>query len=132
MQKHWMLVLLMILMMLGMSSCATFPFRSSEEALRSRVEEMMNARMDDDWEKVYTYLDPAYQRRISKKDFMNIRREMDYTRYSIESIEIGPSGNDAVVKVRQDVNVKIFDFKNQSETQNWIKDGWTWYLKVAD
>jgi hypothetical protein len=30
------------------------------------------------------------------------------------------------------MSVKVFEFKDQPEKQHWIKDGFSWYLKVAD
>jgi hypothetical protein len=131
-QKGWMLFLSVMLLTIGVCSCSTLPFRSSEEALRIRVEEMMNARINDDWEKVYGYLDSGYQNRISKTNFLNIRREMDYIKYSIVSVEVQPSGREAVVQVKQDISIKMFDFKDQPEKQQWVKDGFSWYLKVND
>jgi hypothetical protein len=131
-QKCWIAFLIMMFVTIWMSSCSTLPFQSSEDALRKRVEEMMNARIDDDWEKIYGYLDPAYRSKVSKKNFLNIKRDMDYTKYSISSIEIQSSGIEAIVQVKQDINVNVFNFKDKAETQHWVKDGFSWYLKVND
>jgi hypothetical protein len=130
MQKGWSVFFIMMLGMVWVSSCSTLPFRSSEDALRIRVEEMMNARIDDDWGKVYDYLDSAYRNKMSKKNFLNIKREIDYTNYKIESIEILPSGKEAMAQVKQSISIKVFDFKDQPEKQQWVKEGFSWYLKV--
>ncbi|MCU0598039.1 MAG: hypothetical protein MUE70_02135 [Desulfobacterales bacterium] len=129
-QKSRMLTLSVMLLTIWICSCSTLPFGSSEEALRKRVEGMMNAKINDNWEEVYAYLDPVYRNKTPEKTFINFNREMAFKKYSIVSIEIQPSGTEAIVKVKQDLNVKIFDFKDQLDTQNWIKDGFTWYLKV--
>jgi hypothetical protein len=57
---------------------------------------------------------------------------MDITAYKIESIEILPSGNEATVQVKQNISIKVFDFKDQAEKQQWVKEGFSWYLKVTD
>jgi len=129
-QKGWMLFLSVMFLTIGICSCSTLPFQSSEEALRKRVEGMMNAKINDNWEEVYTYLDPVYRKKTPEKTFINFNREMVFTKFSIISIEIQPSGAEAIVKIKQDLNVKIFNFKDQLDTQNWIKDGYTWYLKI--
>jgi hypothetical protein len=130
--KRWISLLILMVVAICMCSCSTLPFRSSEDSLRIRVEEMMNARINDDWEKVYGYLDPGYRNRISKTNFVNIRREMDFTKYSIISVEVQPSGKEAFVKIKQDMSVKVFEFKDQPEKQHWVKDGFSWYMKVTD
>jgi hypothetical protein len=122
----------MTLASVWLCSCSTLPFRSPEENLRIRVEDMMNARVNDDWGKVYGYLDSGYRNRVSKTNFLNIRREMDITSYKIESIEILPSGKEATVQVKQNISIKVFDFKDQAEKQQWVKEGFSWNLKVTD
>jgi len=112
------------------SSCSTFPFKSPEETLRTRVEEMMNAKINNDWDIVYKYLDSSYRKKTSEKAFLGINREIAYTNYSVQSIEVQPSKTDAMVIVKQDIKVKMFDFKDQSDKQHWIKEGFNWYLKV--
>jgi hypothetical protein len=131
-KKGWIVLLIMMFATGWLCSCSTLPFRSPEENLRIKVEDMMNARVNDDWGKVYEYLDSGYRNRISKTNFLNIRREMDITKYKIESIEILPSGKEATVLVKQDITIKVFDFKDQPEKQQWVKDGFSWYLIVTD
>jgi hypothetical protein len=132
MKRGWIVILMMMLSAVWLCSCSTLPFRSPEENLRIRVDEMMNARVNDDWGKVYDYLDSGYRNRISKTNFLNIRREMDITSYKIESIEVLPSGKEATVQVKQNISIKVFDFKDQVEKQQWVKDGFSWHLKVTD
>ena len=131
-QKKWIALLILMVTAICMCACSTLPFRSSEDSLRTRVEEMMNARINDEWDKVYDYLDPGYRNRISKTNFINIRREMDFTKYSIISVEVQPSGKEAFVQIKQDMSMKVFEFKDQPEKQHWVKDGFSWYLKVND
>jgi hypothetical protein len=46
------------------------------------------------------------------------------------SEDVQPSGNEALVKMKCDLNMKGFDLKDNSETQNWINEDGQWYLKM--
>jgi hypothetical protein len=120
----------MIAGLVFMQACAGMPFKSSEEALRQRVDLMMNAKVADDWEVVYDLMDPSYQKRITKRNFLNMNREIQFSNYRFESLDIDPSGDTAVVKVKYDMSVKVFDFEDQVETQQWVRESGKWYLKV--
>lgn len=111
-------------------ACAGMPFKSSEESLRQRVDQLMNAKAADDWEMVYDLMDSSYRKRVTKQNFLNMNREIQFSNYRFESLDIDPSGDTAVVKVKYDMSVKVFDFADQVETQQWVRENWQWYLKV--
>jgi hypothetical protein len=124
------ILLVLIVAATTMNACSLMHHKPPEEALRKRVNEMMNARIGLDWDKVYSYFDSSYRKNESKESFLNKQRGAYTTAFTIEAIEIQPSGNDALVKMKYDLNMKGFDFKNNSETQNWIKEDGQWYLKI--
>lgn len=111
-------------------ACAGMPFKSPEEALQQRVDLMMNAKVADDWDVVYDLMDSSYRKRMTKQNFLNMNREIQFSNYRFESFDIDPTGDTAIVKVKYDMSVKVFDFEDQVETQQWIKESGKWYLKV--
>jgi hypothetical protein len=113
-------------------ACAVLPFKSSEESLRQRVDQLMNAKVDNDWEIVYDLMDSSYKKRMTKKNFLNMNREIQFSNYRFESLAVDPSGDTAVVRVKFDMSVKVFDFENQIEDQQWIREKGNWYLKVGE
>ncbi len=113
-----------------MAGCATLSFKPADQQIRQRVEGMMNAKIENDWGKVYDYYGPAYKKTMPKDTFARMARAVYFTKFTITSIEVGPSGKEAVVKLTYDVVMKGFDFKDISETQKWINDGWNWYQDI--
>lgn len=111
-------------------ACAGLPFKSPEEALRQRVDLMMNAKVNDDWDMVYDLMDSSYRKRMTKKNFLKMNREILFSNYRFESLAIDPSGDTAAVKVKYDMSVKVFDFEDQVETQQWVRESGKWYLKA--
>lgn len=95
-----------------------------------RVEGMMEAKINNDWGGVYDYLEPAYRNIQAKDAFVNKTRDILFTRYAIEAQEVDQNGMKAAVKINFDVSTKGFDFKNNIETQNWVKEEGDWYLQV--
>jgi len=116
-----------------LSACQGLPMMSSqppEAVLEKRVAGLMNAKVNQDWGSFYTYLDPAFQEKVSKKNFMNRSRDVRFTDYSIQSIQIAPSGEEATVAVLYDMMAKAFHFTDQRDTQKWVKKGRKWYLEM--
>lgn len=113
-----------------LNACSMFKTKPPKEALKERVEGLMKAKTTDDWGEYYTYLDSSYRKRVSKKEFTDMNRAMRFTKYKIESIDMDESGKTAVVKVKCNYNMMAFDFKDQLEIQNWVKEGSYWYMKM--
>ncbi len=108
-------------------ACAVMPLKSPEEALRQRVEQLMNAKAADDWGRVYDLLDSSYRKQITKPDFLDLKRKIQFSNYQFESLAIDPSGNMADVMVKFDWGMGTFVFKDQTETQKWIREDGDWY-----
>ncbi|RJP35875.1 MAG: hypothetical protein C4548_16970 [Desulfobacteraceae bacterium] len=129
-RQQMLLIGLVIAGLFFLQACAGMPFKSPEEALRQRVDTMMNAKTADDWGTVYDLMDSSYRKRMTKENFLKINREMRFSNYRFDSLEIHPSGDMAEVKVKYDMSVKVFDFKDQVETQQWVREWGRWYLKA--
>ena len=124
------LLILWIMVMSFISACQSLPLQSPEQVLQNRVTRMMAARGNQNWAEVYEYLAPDYQNRISQGKFVGMPRNVLYGDFVLESIKIGPSGNEAVVTVKYDMTVMSFDVKGRSETQEWVKTGGKWYYQM--
>jgi hypothetical protein len=131
--KHKFLIIFSFLMMaICLGACSTFPFKPAEEVLHSRVDGLMKAKVSNEWGEIYEYYCSSYKDVMSRDKFLirNGSRMSSAIRYEIESIEINPSGDEATVKVKSDVDIIGIEFKGIIMTQTWLKEGWDWYLYV--
>jgi hypothetical protein len=124
------MMLLAIVLSALIAGCASFPFKSNEEVIRERVEGMMNAKINNDWGKVYDYYCSSYKKTKEKGSFASLNRGLYFSKFTINSIEVQPSNDEAKVKITYDAIMKGMDFKNNIETQTWVKEGWNWYLFI--
>ena len=123
--------MLVLLLICSLGACSLKNMRQSdEEDLRQRVKGMMEAKVADDWGKVYDFQIPEYKQRVSKEKFLGISRKMSVLSYSIESVEMAPSGKKAAVKVKFSASVRGFEFSGVINTQQWIKTNGAWYEKA--
>ncbi len=113
-----------------LGACSTFPFKPAEEVLRSRVDGLMKAKVNNEWGEIYEYHCSSYKEAISRDNFLVRSRMSSIKRYEIVSIEISPSEDEATVKLKNDMNVMSFDFPGIIMTQKWLQEGWSWYLYV--
>jgi len=104
--------------------------KKAEESLRKRVEGLMQAKVDGKWDVVYTYYDTGFRKAASQENFTKRSGRMDFKSFTIESLEILPSGNEATVKLKTDISMQGFDFKGKQEKQHWIKQDGEWFQKV--
>jgi len=123
-------VLFIAIISLASTACASLKNKAPEEALKERVQGMMQAKINKDWATVYTYFDESFQKRESKEVFSKKIESILFKTYTIEKIEISPSGKEATVKIKNDIQTKGFDFKGTPETQHWIMEGGEWRLQV--
>lgn len=118
--------------LLTLSACQSLPVHSrpSEAVVKERVAALMEAKVHQDWGKFYTFLDPEYQKQVSQKNFVNRKRGVRFIDYSIQSIQVDPSGRKAEVVVVCDMMARSFRFADQRQTQKWLKKGGEWYLEM--
>ncbi len=121
-----------VLFMTG--GCQSFLFQpiSAEEAIENRVVEMMSARVNGDWGRVYKYLCPEYKNAVSKESFMAKPRNMLFRNFNVESVEMDSSAEKATVIVSYDMTVMSYEVPDQRETQKWIRKGGNWYFVIKN
>ena len=114
-------------------ACATAPIKSSEALLRERVDGLMQAKINNNWAGVYEYYTPDFKEENSKDQFVRMNRQMHFKNYTIQSIEMDPSGKAATVIVRYDFRV-LGSLFHKNDTQKWVRDGGQWYQepKISD
>ncbi len=122
--------LLCLLLMTLISACQLLHLTPPEEAIRLRIDEFMNAKITKDWAKAYAYFDSEYHDMVTQKQFERKMSKFDFKAFTIASIEMDPSGDKATAIVKADLNMEGFDFKENPETQMWVKENWGWYLHV--
>ena len=120
----------MLIGLFVISACRSLPFQPAEKSLKQRIAGMMTARENQDWAKVYKFLDPDYKKQVSKQGFLGINRNIEYKDFTIESVEFDPSGKKATAQVKYDMTVQSFDVKDHRETLEWVKSGGSWYFKM--
>jgi hypothetical protein len=118
-------------LVLMVAGCSVFQTKSSTDNLRQRVDGYMTAKINGNWAEVYDYLTPEYRQETTKEAFASMSRGMDFLSYTIDSIEIEPSGTEAVVSVKQDFKAQIFSIKDDIHRQHWIYEKNQWYVKMG-
>lgn len=117
-----------ILMLFGVSACSTFPQRPADQAVRLRVEELMNAKINQDWGKAYTFFNSAYKENVPEREFFSNISKMEFKAFTIEAITVEPDGKHATVIMKTDISTNGFDLKGNRTTQQWVKEGRQWFL----
>ncbi len=112
------------------SACQSLPVLTPEQALEKRVTGRMTAMVAQNWAAVYDYSDLDYKKQVPKENFVGMNRDILFSDFSVVSIKIGPSGEDAVVVVKYNMTVMSFDVKDRKETQNWLKTDGQWYYQM--
>jgi hypothetical protein len=104
---------------------------AKQETLEERVKNYMQAQMDGQWDRAYSFFDSSFRERIPRESYVaaNRAKKMFYKESAIEEIKILPSGDQAMVKVRIDISTMGYDFKGVSRTQNWVKERGEWFVK---
>lgn len=126
-------IILVVLAALAVGAWQALPLlQSPEKALQSRVAGMMTARVDQNWAEIYKYLVPEYKKKVSKESFLGVQRNISFNNFSVETVKIAPSGNEAVVTVKYDMKIMSFDVPDHRETQNWVKSGFKWYYQMKE
>ena len=129
--RNFFSIVILILLVCSLGACSLKHMsHSDEEALRQRVDSMMQAKIADDWGKVYDFQAPEYKKEVPKDEFLGINRKMSVLRYSIASLEMAPSGKEATVEVKFAASVRGFEFDGMINTQQWINIKGTWYEKA--
>ena len=118
------------LMLISSAGCAGFSsITAKQEPLEERVRNYLQAQIDRKWDRAYEFFDSSSRKAIVRESYVHRTRTLSYTGFTIEEMNILPSGDQATVKVRIDVMAMAFNFKGVSQTQNWVKEGGEWFVK---
>jgi len=116
--------------MIATTACQLMHRVPPEEAIRKRAGEFMNAKVNKDWTKAFTYFDSDYHEMITSRQFERKMSKIEVKAFTIKSITIDPSGEKVTVVVKVDGDMQGFKFKGNPETQTWIEEGSSWYIHV--
>ena len=112
---------------------AACDFKKPEERVRERARLLLQAKVDGKWDQVYDLYDADYRKTITREAFAKRPRTMSYKAFTIEGVEILPSGTEAVVRVTETVSIQTFEFRSPVIPQRWIKaDDGKWYQRVEE
>lgn len=108
--------------------CATLSSPKDEkDVLRDRVVQMMDAKIAGNWDLVYEFYEPASRPKASGEGGSRPGKGI-FKGYTVENLEILESGEEARVKISNDITIQGFDFKGAPETQRWVKVKGKWYF----
>lgn len=120
------------LMAILLAGCAGLTPEPKQESLDERVKNYMQAQIDKDWAKVYSFFHSSYREKMSKEQFTGMVRKLSYKSFTIEGIDMLPSGQEAQVKVRIDLSFMGYVFPRAPQKQNWAKENGGWFVKGSD
>ena len=124
------IILTCVFLLASTLTCSATEQQSQDELLRKRVEELMQAKADGKWDVVYGLYNANFRNAVPGNSFANKPRTMRFKSFTIEKLEILPSGTEAVVEVKSNVEMQGFEFKGALNKQHWIKEGEQWFQKV--
>ncbi len=116
------------LVLVLLSGCASVSRNVTEDSLKKRVDGYMQATVSEKWEKVYTYFCSEHQAKESLEKFVNKPRNVKIKKYIIENSAILPSGNEADVKLKFEIEFQGYTFQDAPQTQRWIREKGDWYM----
>ena len=120
------------LMLMGISVAGplTAAEKDPEAEIHERVEQLMKAKVSDDWETVYNLYNNAYRESITKTNFLRKPRNMVYKEFEIDGIDVLPTGTEANVTVKSGFMIQGYEIKDAPEKQKWVKEEGQWFQKV--
>lgn len=120
---------------LGLSGCGIHKTEekssTEEERLVTRVNQFMQAQIDDEWGIVYDLLDGDFRKAVSKKKFLKESRDVEFGKYSIDKIEIASDHKSANVRIISDFIAKNYKFADKLSTHRWVFEEDNWYNKTT-
>jgi hypothetical protein len=102
----------------------------SEAALKERVAQFWQAKVDKDWSRAYDMTAEAFQKKRSKDSYVR-QSNLNFESFEIQNTEILEPGKKARVTVQYKINQMGFEFK-KTLTQNWTWENGQWKLGVAE
>lgn len=131
--NHLSRIFLLFLLLAGVGcSAMNLTPQPPEEAIRGRVEKMMQAKTDEKWDIVYDLCDKDYRNKVSKEQFLQRKHNIGFVHYVIDQVKIKPSGTEAEVTLKLDMLMMGFLFEKTPTIQQWVKQNGKWYFLMKD
>ena len=117
-----------ILMAAGCAHLATAPAGGSEEALRKKVHQEWEAKMNRNWGALYDLTTDEHKKRVDRDSF-RCKTNVNLAGFSIKDMEILEEGTKALVHVNIEVRQMGFDFTFPSR-EVWLWQRGEWRLDI--
>lgn len=104
-----------------------------EAALAKRASEMWQAKIDQDWARVYEYMPPWYKARVPLEKFLQSKAKLLYLTAKVEWAEVRPDEARARIVLSYRLNdpaATKMPPRQQSLIEPWAKVDGTWYLNA--
>lgn len=120
-----------ILLLAAMTGCTKLasPLLPPTDRLHMRVTAVWNAKTVHDWGAVYDAATEESRSKMKKDRFIN-HANVKVLDYSIESIEISPSGDKALVSVQYSVMQNGYTFNHIQSKDEWIWEKNEWRINL--
>lgn len=102
--------------------------QDSADRLSREVATFMQAMVDKNWNAAYPFFDNSFKKSVSKETFASFPRQIEIKAFTVESVEILPSGKEADVTITQDLSSRGFTFKGIKKTQHWLVQKGKWVV----
>ncbi|MFW5792390.1 MAG: hypothetical protein ACOCVU_06970 [Desulfohalobiaceae bacterium] len=111
------------------AGCQTMQVRTAgpEKELRERVAAYWAAKADNDPIATYPFYASGYREEVPLKTHVR-RGNIAFSDWSLDSLEVLPSGEEAKVTIQADMQVMGLTFENATMTEKWVLEEGSWYL----
>lgn len=113
----------------------TLSLAKSEDAtavLLERVKALWEAKIEGNWEKVYSFTTDEFRRSVSLEEFKKNRGDVIIATFAIKNIQLDKGGNRAQVDLEYTAIVSAFPFKNLKAKEEWILDNGQWRIDYSN
>ena len=106
----------------------TMNSQGKTDRLSKEVAKFMQAMVDKNWEVAYPFFDDGFKKSVSKEAFAFYPRDTEIKAFTVESVEILPSGKEANVTLIEEISTKGFTFKGIKKNQHWLIQNGKWVV----
>lgn len=110
-------------------------FRSTPKAaeLAERADGFWDAKQREDWVRIYDYLEPAYQARISREEFLKRKALYIYLAHSFEWVEVSDGRGRVKVRYTRRLDgsgAEGTEAEESTTIEQWVHVDGNWYLRI--
>lgn len=125
--KKYILSVLLLCTVILFYSCDAFKTTSPEDKLKERINLLMTAKINGEWDKAYDFFDTNFKNKIQKKTFATPKKII-FLSYNIASLKMDASQKMADVLIKSSVEISGYTLKDAPENQHWIIENKKWFL----